>query len=159
MAQETQIKVKIDDNEALQSLREMAALTESIAENLKGLNVPPGAIPTAPQAPAPAPSAAPDEDRESKEQLTKQQRETRRILRREARATIDAVTSEISLGSLTSRVGDQLSNIAKTLPSVFGVPVSLAGEAMKATARSIQARQARLGEVIGLEAQETELAG
>lgn len=159
MAQETQIKVKIDDNEALQALREMAALVESISENLSGLSVPPGAIPTAPQAPAPAPSAAPDEDRESKEKLTKEQRETRRILRREARATIDAVTSEISLGSLTSRVGDQLSNIAKTLPSVFGVPVSLAGEAMKATARSIQARQARLGEVIGLEAQETELAG
>lgn len=159
MAQETQIKVKIDDNEALQALREMAALVESISENLSGLNVPPGAIPTAPQAPPTAPSAAPDGDKEDKEKLTKEQRETRRILRREARATIDAVTSEISLGSLTSRVGDQLSNIAKTLPSVLGVPVSIAGEAMRATARSIQARQARLGEVIGLEAQEAEIAG
>lgn len=159
MAQETQIKVKIDDNEALQALREMAALVESISENLSGLSVPPGAIPAAPQAPAPAPSAAPDEDKEDREQLSRRQQEARRILRREARATIDAVTSEISLGSLTSRVGDQLSNIAKTLPSVFGVPMSVAGEAMKATARSIQARQARLGEVIGLEAQETEIAG
>ena len=163
MAQETQIKVKIDDNEALQALREMAALVESISENLSGLSVPPGAIPTAPQAPAPAPSAAPDEDKEDREQLSRRQQEVRRILRTEARATIDAVTSEISLGSLTSRVGDQLSSIARLMPKFFGIssglPVKIAGEAMKATARSIQARQARLGEVIGLEAQETEIAG
>lgn len=146
MAQETQIKVKIDDNEALQALREMAALVESISENLSGLSVPPGAIPTAPQAPAPAPSAAPDEDKEDREQLSRRQQEVRRILRTEARATIDAVTSEISLGSLTSRVGDQLSSIARLMPKFFGIssglPVKIAGEAMKATARSIQARQA-----------------
>lgn len=163
MAQETQIKVRIDDNEALQALREMAALVEGIKDNLAGLNVPPGAIPSAPQAPAPAPSAAPDEDKEDKEKLSRRQREVRRILQSEARATIDAVSSEISLGSITSRVGGQLSSIAKLMPKLFGVstglPVKIAGEAMKATARSLQARQARLGQIIGLEGQETEIAG
>ena len=163
MAQETQIKVKIDDNEALQALREMAALVEGIKDNLAGLNVPPGAIPTAPQAPAPTPSAAPDEDKENKEQIASRQKEVRRILRNEARATIDAVSSEISLGSLTSRVGGQLSSIARIMPKIFGVstglPVKIAGEAMKATAQSLKARQARLGQIIGLEAQEAEIAG
>jgi hypothetical protein len=163
MAQETQIKVKIDDNEALQALREMAALVEGIKDNLAGLNVPPGAIPTAPQAPAPTPSAAPDGDKENKEQIASRQKEVRRILRNEARATIDAVSSEISLGSLTSRVGGQLSSIARIMPKIFGVstglPVKIAGEAMKATAQSLKARQARLGQIIGLEAQEAEIAG
>ena len=40
MTQQTEIKVKIDDNEALSQLREMLAIVERLGDGLGGLEIP-----------------------------------------------------------------------------------------------------------------------
>jgi len=154
---ETSIKVRIDDNEALQALREMAGLVDQIAGGLGGLTVPPGAIP--PQA-SQTPSGTPDttgdpSDRGHRERTTR----LREILKAETRATVDTLTNPASMGHISQRFGSMLTNISKTMPFGTGVLASVAGAAFKATSQSLQARQARLADVMGLELQEAEIAG
>jgi hypothetical protein len=153
MAQEAQIKVNIDDNEALQALREMSALVAQISEGLGGLSVPPGAIPSA----APPPSAAPSPEGAPEEE--ERRASLKRVLKAEAQATIDTLTSPMSMSHVTQRFSSMLKNVAKTLPLGMGAPLALAGAAFQGLSASLQARQARLGEVMGLEAQEAEISG
>ena len=152
MAQETEIKVRIDDNEALQALREMAALVGQISDGLGGLKMSPDAVPSAPSA------APPSEERDEDQRRERKVGSFRRALEAETKASIHAMTSPQTMSSLTNRFGEMLTNIGKT---VFGVGLVMgpAGEVVKAMGRSIAAREARLGEMINLEGLETEMTG
>jgi len=154
MAQETQIKVKIDDNEALQALREMAALVGQISDGLSGLKMSPDAVPSAPSGPSGPSSDEADEDKRREQKVSA----FRKALQDETRASIHAMTSPQTMSSLTNRFGDMLTNIGK---SVFGAGLlaTPAGEVMKMYGRSLQAREARMGDVLNLEALETEMSG
>ena len=156
MAQETSIKVKIDDNEALQALREMAALVGQISEGLGGLQVPPDAVPSAPTAPS-APSA-PTKSKEEQE-AEKLKEERKRIFLAETRATIESLTSPQTMSALTSRFGQMIGNIGKALGGFTGALGTTAGETIGILGRSLAAREARLGDMINLEALETEMSG
>ena len=151
MAQETEIKVRIDDNEALQALREMASLVSQISDGLGGLKMSPDAVPS-------APSTAPSEERDEDQRRERKVGAFRRALEAETKASIHAMTSPQTMSSLTNRFGDMLTNIGKT---VFGTGFFMgpAGEVVKALGRSIAAREARLGEIMNLEALETEMRG
>ena len=153
MAQETQIKVKIDDNEALQALREMAALVSQISDGLGGLKMPPDAVPSAPSAPS-----APSKTKEERD-AEKLVEERKKIFVAETKATLQSLTSPQTMSSLTNRFGDMLTNIGKTLPIGLGLPLGLGGEVMKMFGRSLEAREARLGEVLNLETLEAEMSG
>lgn len=156
MAQETQIKVKIDDNEALQALREMAALVSQISDGLSGLKMAPDAVPSAPSGPS-APSTDDSEDKRREQKISA----FRQALQDETRASIHAMTSPQTMSSLTSRFGEMLTNIGKsvTIPIAGALLGTIPGELMKMYGRSLQAREARLGDVLGLEALETEMSG
>ena len=163
MAQETEIKVRIDDNEALQALREMASLVGQISEGLGGLKMSPDAVPSAPM----GKSRRERQMDEFWRTFRKEQREEDRAreqrigtFKTEGVATFNSMTSPQSMSSLTNRFGDMLVNIGRT--AVHGAFKSLlgpAGEVMKATGRSIAAREARLGEIMNLEGLETEMRG
>ena len=155
MAQETQIKVKIDDNEALQALREMAALVSSISDGLSGLKMPPDAVPSAPSGPSGPTAGEPDEDKRREQKVSA----FRKALQDETRASIHALTSPQTMSSLTNRFGEMLTNIGKTMPVGTGLPLGAGGEVMKMYGRSLQAREARMGDVLNLEALETEMSG
>ena len=155
MAQETQIKVKIDDNEALQSLREMASLVEQISETMQGLKVPPGAIPSQPPTPSETPSEPDQDDREEEKRISN----FRRILKQEGQRAIETLTSTSTLGSLTQQTGAVISNIGKAIGGWSGGAVAATGQFMKIVSRSLALREQKLGEVIGLEAQEAEIRG
>lgn len=154
MAQETQIKVKIDDNEALQALREMAALVSQISDGLGGLKMAPDAVPSAPSGPSAPTTGEPDEDKRREQKVSA----FRKALQDETRASIHAMTSPQTMSSLTNRFGDMLTNMGKTLPYV-GVVGAFSGELMKMYGRSLQAREARMGEVLNLETLEAEMSG
>ena len=156
MAQETSIKVKIDDNEALQALREMAALVGQISEGLGGLQVPPDAVPSAPSAPS-APST-PTKSKEEQE-AEKLKEERKRIFLAETRATIESLTSPQTMSALTSRFGQMIGNIGKAMGGFSGALGTTAGETIGILGRSLAAREARLGDMINLEALETEMSG
>ena len=159
MAQETSIKVKIDDNEALQALREMAALVGQISEGLGGLQVPPDAVPSAPTAPsAPSAPSAPTKSKEEQE-AEKLKEERKRIFLAETRATIESLTSPQTMSALTSRFGQMIGNIGKALGGFTGALGTTAGETIGILGRSLAAREARLGDMINLEALETEMSG
>ena len=154
MAQETQIKVKIDDNEALQALREMAALVSQISDGLGGLKMAPDAVPSAPSGPSAPTTGEPDEDKRREQKVSA----FRKALQDETRASIHAMTSPQTMSTLTNRFGDMLTNMGKTLPYV-GVVGAFSGELMKMYGRSLQAREARMGEVLNLETLEAEMSG
>lgn len=154
MAQETSIKVKIDDNEALQALREMAALVGQISDGLGGLQVPPDAVPSAP----PTAPSAPSEEREEETRRERRVGAFRQALQAETRASIQALTSPQTMSALTSRFGQMLSNIGQTIP-IAGAVGAFAGETIGILGRSLAAREARLGDMINLEALETEMSG
>lgn len=155
MAQETQIKVKIDDNEALQALREMAALVSQISDGLSGLKMAPDAVPSAPSAPS-----APSKTKEERD-AEKLVEERKKIFVAETKATLQSLTSPQTMSSLTNRFGDMLTNIGKALPLTGPIAGMLAGsgELMKMFGRSLEAREARLGEVLNLETLEAEMSG
>ncbi len=153
MAQETEIKVRIDDNEALQALREMASLVSQISDGLGGLKMSPDAVPS-------APSTAPSEERDEDQRRERKVGAFRRALEAETKASIHAMTSPQTMSSLTNRFGDMLTNLGKTVAfGAFGSFMGPAGEVVKALGRSIAAREARLGEIMNLEALETEMRG
>lgn len=154
MAQETQIKVKIDDNEALQALREMAALVSQISDGLSGLKMAPDAVPSAPSGPS-----APSKTKEERD-AEKLVEERKKIFVAETKATLQSLTSPQTMSSLTNRFGDMLTNIGKaTIAPVLGASLGLGGELMKMFGRSLEAREARLGEVLNLETLEAEMSG
>lgn len=152
MAQETQIKVKIDDNEALQALREMAALVSQISDGLSGLKMAPDAVPSAPSAPS-----APSKTKEERD-AEKLVEERKKIFVAETKATLQSLTSPQTMSSLTNRFGDMLTNLGKTIPFA-GIIGAFSGELMKMYGRSLEAREARLGEVLNLETLEAEMSG
>jgi hypothetical protein len=154
MAQETQIKVKIDDNEALQALREMAALVSQISDGLGGLKMAPDAVPSAPSGPS-----APSKTKEERD-AEKLVEERKKIFVAETKATLQSLTSPQTMSSLTNRFGDMLTNIGKaTVAPFLGVSLGMSGELMKMYGRSLQAREARMGEVLNLETLEAEMSG
>jgi len=155
MAQETSIKVKIDDNEALQALREMAALVGQISEGLGGLQVPPDAVPSAP----PSAPSAPSEEREEETRRERRVGAFRQALQAETRASIQALTSPQTMSALTSRFGQMIGNIGKAMGGFTGALGTTAGETIGILGRSLAAREARLGDMINLEALETEMSG
>jgi len=156
MAQETQIKVKIDDNEALQALREMASLVSQISDGLGGLKMAPDAVPSAPSGPSAPTTGEPDEDKRREQKVSA----FRKALQDETRASIHAMTSPQTMSSLTNRFGDMLTNIGKaTVAPFLGVSLGMSGELMKMYGRSLQAREARMGEVLNLETLEAEMSG
>lgn len=167
MAQETEIKVRIDDNEALQALREMASLVGQISDGLGGLKMSPDAVPSTPSAPSSRKTHAERQSEEFWRSFKKEQREADRVrdqrvgaLKSEGLSTFNSMTSPQSMSSLTNRMGEMITNISKGLD----IPVlsrlgEVGGVFLKAASRSIAAREARLGEIINLEGLETEMAG
>lgn len=153
MAQETQIKVKIDDNEALQALREMAALVGQISDGLSGLKMAPDAVPSAPSAPS-----APSKTKEERD-AEKLVEERKKIFVAETKATLQSLTSPQTMSSLTNRFGDMLSNLGKTIGPFGGPLFTGGGELMRMLGRSVAAREARLGDVLNLESLEAEMGG
>ena len=164
MAQETEIKVRIDDNEALQALREMASLVSQISDGLGGLKMSPDAVPSAPSSPM-GKSRRERQMEEFWRTFRKEQREAdkareQRIetFKSEGAATFGSMTSPQSMSSLTNRFGEMIENLTKGAP-ILGKMGLVAGQVMKAYGRSIAAREARLGEIINLEGLETEMRG
>jgi len=166
MAQETEIKVRIDDNEALQALREMASLVGQISDGLGGLKMSPDAVPSAPSTPSGRKTRAERQSEEFWRTFRKEQREADRVreqrigtFKSEGSAAFNSMTSPQSMSSLTNRMGETISNIGRAVGGALGMGGEFAGEVMKGYARSIAAREARLGEIINLEGLETEMTG
>ena len=163
MAQETEIRVRIDDNEALSKLREILDVVQQIDGGLQGFNVPAGAIPAPSSAPAPTPEAAEDaEERAARRQARREREQRRERARRiEGIAEIGGLVrgGGFTAGGGIADVGGNLTDIAKTLPFGLGVPVAGAGEYLKLMGRSLQERQQLSGAVAQLEQQETALQG
>jgi hypothetical protein len=156
MAQETQIKVKIDDNEALQALREMAALVSQISDGLSGLKMAPDAVPSAPSGPSAPTTGEPEEDKRREQKVSA----FRKALQDETRASIHAMTSPQTMSSLTTGFGNMLSELGKAIVIPGLGPLSTAsGELLKMYGRSLEAREARMGEVLNLETLEAEMSG
>tara|TARA_Y100000114_G_scaffold81963_1_gene75672 strand:- start:4937 stop:6457 length:1521 start_codon:yes stop_codon:yes gene_type:complete len=154
MAQETEIKVRIDDNEALQALREMASLVSQISDGLGGLKMSPDAVPHSqkPTHQAPSQSRTKDDDNEGVKEL-------RGLYMKESKAFFTTLTSNQTMSSLTHRLGESLSNIGRSAPFGLGVFAAFAGAGFRALGRSLEARERRLGEIVNLEALETQMRG
>ena len=165
MAQETEIKIRIDDNEALQALREMASLVGQISDGLGGLKMSPDAVPSAPSAPSSRKTHAERQNEEFWRSFKKEQQEADKVrdqrigtIKSEGSATFGSMTSPQSMSSLVERLGSTLTNIGQSIP-YLGALSAVAGEGFKALGRSVAAREARLGEIINLEGLETEMTG
>ena len=167
MAQETEIKVRIDDNEALQALREMASLVGQISDGLGGLKMSPDAVPSAPSAPSSRKTHAERQSEEFWRSFKKEQQEADKVrdqrietIKSEGAATFGSMASPQSMSGLTNRMGEMITNISKASAVPFAGAIGAGlGEGVRALGRSIAAREARLGEVINLEGLEAEMTG
>lgn len=159
MAQETEIKVRIDDNEALASLREMLDLVSNIEDKLSGLSMPDASPPSAPGAPSGggaaagaagaaggAPGGAP-----SGGALVAKSADI-------ATETFGA-GGGFTAGGLSSTIGQQLRSASASMPFGAGIPTALAGVYFGLVGKSLEQRQQMLGQVAQLEELEAGVLG
>jgi hypothetical protein len=159
--QETNIKVSIDDNEAIQRLREMAALVEKIGDGLGGMAFPPtgtgggggggagggggggagggGGGGAGGGGGGGAGGGA-----------------GYRVFNR----GMDLMTqgSNFSAGGVAQNMAESLNDVAKTMPYV-GIPLSIGGAVLKRFGKSLSERQALAGDIANLEQLEAQTMG
>lgn len=153
--QEAQIKVSIDDNEALSKLRDMLDIVERLEEGLGGLEMPQQEGPSPTRGPAGSPSGGGGGGGE-------------------AGGSPVSINAAIAQGQIVDtfgqgssfRAGDVSQNIAGNLqraaaaaPFGAGLPVAVLGAFMGLMGRSMNARQERLSQVAQLEQLEAGIKG
>jgi len=166
--QETEIRVRIDDNEALSSLREMLDLVERIQQGAGGIALPPGAGPAPAPAPAPTPTpdpSAPGPDGEgagagAEGAPSRRARAQRSAIERGLSSIIAGTSPGGLLSQLGGTAGELLGGLGSSIPLLSSISRALGGSvslAAQALGRSLDLRQQSAAEIMGLELQEAEL--
>ena len=163
MSQETEIKIRIDDNEAIHQLRGMLDIVEKIENGLGGLQMPAGGGGGGGGAPSSSLGKSRSERqaaefwrtfrREQQEEDNKKQR---------ALGVPERLTSPFSggftAGGFGQTIGTSLREAASSVPYA-GVPVAAMGAYFGLVGRSLEERQNQLSKVAELEGLETGLMG
>jgi hypothetical protein len=163
--QETEIKVRIDDNEAIESLREMLALAQKTKDSLGNLSLPAGGGGgTGSYRNNQWGTDLAVRYRQQKDQEEAKQKEIKDTIKKHGkgigRALVDQISAGFTAGGFTQMMGEQLSNIGKSINvPVLGALATGAGELMKLKGKSLSMRQQLAGQSVGLESAETMLLG
>lgn len=158
MAQETEIRVRIDDQEATSKLREMLDLVEQISGGLGGIE-----FPSAGGAPSQGPTGPTDEERAQRAEERAQQKEKARQKRivSGVQQGVDILSggAGFNAGGFAQSIGRMITQYATTLPSILGVPLGMTGVYGQVVGRSLQERQKMLGDAAQLETLEAAITG
>ena len=155
MSQETEIKISIDDNEAISSLREILDLVERIEKGLEGLQMPAGGGAGGGGAGGGgAGGGGAGGGGAGGGGAGGGGSTTNRVL-----SPVDQINQGFTVGGLGQRLGQTMREASAALPMGAGIPLAVAGAYMGLVGRSLEQRQQMLGQVAELESLEAGLMG